>query len=76
MAPVSDRLVDTGHAHIQLSHGIHHEMPKWRQPFDEEHARLRSESYGVATESSRAASEPCMSKWMKKGRTKSDGLLR
>ena len=51
MAPVSDRLVDTGHAHIQLSHGIHHEMPKWRQPFDEEHARLRSESYGVATES-------------------------
>jgi hypothetical protein len=25
--------------------------PKWRQPFDHEHARLREESYGVATES-------------------------
>jgi hypothetical protein len=23
--------------------------PKWRQPFDKEHARLRSWSYGVAT---------------------------
>ena len=29
----------------------HLQNTAWRQPFNKEHARLRSESYGVATES-------------------------